>query len=230
LAAVSNSVKDTIVYLTGQPEKVRIIPIGVDGSIFTTSKDNDKADKNQILYVGFINFNKGIDVLLKAFHYIHKKKPNVKLVIVGGSFFNNTMKQEKQLRNITEKLELINHIEFAGIKSPSEVAKYMRESALLVLPSRAESFGAVLVEALACGTPIVATKCGGPEDIVTDKVGILVQKENDEALAKAIETILDHQNTYGKTILRDYAISKFSWEGVAGRTIDLYEETLKNEV
>ncbi len=228
MIAVSNSVKDTIVYFTGQPEKVRIIPIGVDGSIFITSRDN--VNKDQILYVGFINFNKGIDVLLKAFHYIHKKKPNVKLVIVGGGFYSNTMKQEKQLRSMAEKLELTNHIEFTGIKPPSEVAKYMRESALLVLPSRAESFGAVLVESIACGTPIVATKCGGPEDIITDKVGVLVQNENDEELAKAIEKVLNQQNLYDKTKLRDYAISKFSWERVANRTIDLYEETLKNGV
>ena len=61
----------------------------------------------------------------------------------------------------------------------------MRESAVLVLPSRRESFGSVLVEALACGTPVVATSCGGPEDIVTDAVGRLVPVENAEALAGA---------------------------------------------
>lgn len=227
LIAVSNSVKDTITHFTGQPEKIRIIPVGTDGSTFTTPQDHDMVKKNQVLYVGFINFNKGVDILLKAIHRVIKRIPDTKLLMIGGGFYNNTLRQEKQLRSMAEDLGVDSHIEFAGIKSPIEVAKYMRESTLLVLPSRAESFGAVLVEALACGTPVVATRCGGPEDIVTDEVGILVQKEDDNALAHAIEMVLTQQKMYDPAKLRAYALDNFSWKRIASKTIDLYKETIE---
>lgn len=226
LIAVSNYVRDTIIHFTGQPEKVRVIPIGVDGSIFTPHKGNNKVNKGQILYVGFINFNKGIDILLKAFCHILKRSPYAKLVMVGGSFYNDTMKQEERLRQMAKDLGLNNYVEFAGIKSPTEVAKYMRESTMLVLPSRAESFGAVLVEALACGTPVVATRCGGPEEIVNDKVGILVPREDDNALALAIEQILDHRHNYDPVQLRAYALKRFAWKNITHSIIDLYNEVL----
>jgi len=225
LIAVSTSVKDTIVHFTGQTEKVRVIPIGTDGSIFTTPQNLNKEKKKQVLYVGFINFNKGVDILLKAIHRVIKRIPDTKLLMIGGGFYKNTLRQEKQLRSMAKDLGVDSHIEFAGIKSPIEVAKYMRESALLVLPSRAESFGAVLVEALACGTPVVATRCGGPEDIVTDEVGILVQKEDDNALAHAIELVLTQQKMYDPAKLRAYALDNFSWERIASKTIYLYKET-----
>jgi len=225
LIAVSTSVKDTIVHFTGQTEKVRVIPIGTDGSIFTTPQNLNKEKKKQVLYVGFINFNKGVDILLKAIHRVIKRIPDTKLLMIGGGFYKNTLRQEKQLRSMAKDLGVDSHIEFAGIKSPIEVAKYMRESALLVLPSRAESFGAVLVEALACGTPVVATRCGGPEDIVTDEVGILVQKDDDNALAHAIELVLTQQKMYDPAKLRAYALDNFSWERIASKTIYLYKET-----
>lgn len=229
LIAVSNSVKNTIVHFTGQPGKVRVIPIGMDGSIFTIPQNFSKDKKNQVLFVGFINFNKGVDILWKAIHRVIKRIPDTKLLMLGGSFYNNTLRQEKQLRSMAKDLGLDDHIEFVGIKSPIEVAKYMRESALLVLPSRAESFGAVLVEALACGTPVIATRCGGPEDIITDEVGILVQNEDDNALAHAIELVLTQQKMYDQAKLRAYALDNFSWERVASKTIDLYRMSFDYE-
>lgn len=230
LIAVSNSVKDTIVHFTGEPEKVKIIPIGVDRSIFIGPQNGDRADKKtQILYVGFINFNKGIDILLKAFKRILKKRPDTKLVMVGGGFYNDTMKQEKRLHRMAEELGLNSHVEFTGIKSPVEVAQYMRESTLLVLPSRAESFGAVLVEALASGIPVVATRCGGPEDIINKEVGVLVPKEDDNVLATGIESVLDNRHHYDPARLRAYALEDFGWDSVARRTIDLYSMSLGYE-
>jgi glycosyltransferase involved in cell wall biosynthesis len=103
----------------------------------------------------------------------------------------------------------------------------MRKSALLVLPSRAESFGAVLVEALACGTPVVATRCGGPEDIVSDEVGTLVPPEDENALAEGIGRILQRRGMYNPERLRTYALERFSWERVANDTVNVYQQALQ---
>lgn len=227
LISVSSSVKDTIVHFTGQPEKIRVIPIGVDGSFFTAPKNGDIVKKNQVLYVGFINFNKGVDLLLKAIKCVLKTRPDTKLVMVGGGFYNDTMKQERCLHAMAEDMGLDGKVEFTGIKSPAEVAKYMKESAFLVLPSRAESFGAVLVEALACGRPVIATRCGGPEDIVNDNVGVLIPREDPTVLAHTIEQMLARQQEYNSVKIRDYAIEKFSWGQVAKKTINLYKEIIQ---
>ncbi len=224
--AVSRSVRDTIVHFTGEPEKVRVIPCGVDGAAFTSLNNGKRPDPNQILYVGFINFNKGIDTLLKAMLQVTDHQPEAKLVIVGGSFFHNTRLQEQRLRCMAHDLGLDNHVEFVGPQSPDEVARYMRESALLVLPSHAESFGTVLVEALASGTPVVATRCGGPEDIVNERVGLLIPKGNVDALASAIDRVLRRRAEYDPATLRSYALANFSWERVAHRVTDLYAEAI----
>ena len=119
-----------------------------------------------------------------------------------------------------------DRIEFLGIRDPEEVAALMQKSAVLVLPSRAESFGAVLVEALASGTPVIATRCGGPEDIVTDKVGRLVASEDPEALANAIADVLSNLDSYRPEDLRAYAVSRFSLRSVTERIRAEYVATL----
>ena len=103
----------------------------------------------------------------------------------------------------------------------------MQQSAALILPSRAESLGMVLVEALACGTPVVATRCGGPEDIVNEQVGILVPPEDPQALANGIEHVLDRQAAYDPVKLRTHALENFGLQSVGDRLADVYEEAVR---
>lgn len=84
----------------------------------------------------------------------------------------------------------------------------------------------VLVEALACGTPVVATRCGGPEDIVTEEVGVLVPPEDPAALAAGIAQVLDRRGEYDAAKLRAYALERFGLESVGKRLEALYEEAL----
>ena len=102
----------------------------------------------------------------------------------------------------------------------------MAESAVVVLPSRAESFDAVLVEALACGTLVVATRCGGPEDIVEDGAGELVAVEDPDVLADALTWVLAEPERYDRVSLRRYAIERFDWDGIVDRVHDVYVETV----
>jgi glycosyltransferase involved in cell wall biosynthesis len=117
-------------------------------------------------------------------------------------------------------------VEFAGPQPAPEVARIMQESTLLVLPSRRESFGSVLAEALGCGIPVVATRCGGPEDIVTEQVGALAEPENPPALAAAIACVLDNRARYPAAGLSAYAHRHFAWSTVAAQTYALYQEAL----
>jgi glycosyltransferase involved in cell wall biosynthesis len=116
-------------------------------------------------------------------------------------------------------------VTFAGPQPQEAVARLMRESALLVLTSRAEAMANVLIEALASGTPVVATRSGGPEEFVQDGVGLLVPTEDPGAVADAIASMLRNRENYPPAALRDYAM-QYSWENVAERLHDIYREAV----
>ena len=225
--AVSGHARDTISHFTGQTYKLRVIHNGVDGTVFTPLPDGRKPASNQILYVGLMRHVKGVDVLLRAMRLLVDRQPAARLVLVGGGFYRSYLLEENRLRNLVRDLDVTSNVEFVGLKSPIEVAKYMRESTMLVLPSRRETFGAVLIESLACGTPVIATDCGGPSEIINQKVGLLVPVEDVEALANAMATLLERRENYDSAELRTYALGNFSWKRVADQTLSLYSEAIE---
>lgn len=224
--AVSRYVRDTVVHFTGETKKLHVIPVGVDGSVFTACENGQGPLMNQVLFVGAIRPVKGLDILIKAMRLLSDRGRKLKLLVVGESFYQSYRREYQRIQQMVHELRLTRHVEFVGRKSPSEIVQYLHQSALLVLPSRAESFGAVLVEALVCGTPVLATRCGGPEDIVTDDVGVLVTPEDERALAEGIEHIIRHRSAYDATRLRQYALQRFSWEKIVNDTVCVYREAL----
>jgi glycosyltransferase involved in cell wall biosynthesis len=213
LLAVSTSVRETITSYGVDPTKVRVVPVGVDGELFKLGPKSARRSR-QILYVGWLNYNKGIDVLLHAIDLLKRRGERVRVLLVGGAAYRNTRLQEEELRRLARSLDLEDSVAFVGRQPQEEVARLMGESALLVLPSRAESFGAVLVEALACGTPVVATRCGGPEDIVRDGLGLLVPLDDPVALADAILEVLERHKSCEPESLRRDALRRFSWDRI----------------
>ena len=226
--AVSRSVRDSIAHFAGELDHLCVVPNVLDGDTFKLPLAGDQFKSNQILFVGFMRMVKGVDILLKAIRLLADRGRAVELVIVGESLNESYRRDEKRLREMVRELGLDSRIRFAGPKSPAEVCRYMQESALLVLPSRAESFGTVLVEALACGTPVVATRCGGPEDIVKEGVGVLVCPEDPETLARGIEHVLDRRAAYDPAALRAYALEQFGSRPVSLRMASLYQEAIEH--
>lgn len=224
--AVSHSVRQNIAQFTGEKESLRVIPVGVDMDVFTPLPAGEQPDSDLILYVGRIHETKGVDVLLHGMHLLIKRKPAARLSLIGGSFYPQWREQEERLKRLSDELNLSQHVRFLGVQPPDQVAEAIRRSSLLVLPSRRETLGAVLIEALACGTPVVATRCGGPEDVVTEAVGRLVPKEDPSSLADAMEAVLNGRQRFDAQALRKYAAEHFSWQKVAAQTIDLYRLAL----
>jgi len=224
--AVSGPVRESVARVVGASEKLRVIPVGVDGTIFNRSENEGQPLPNQVLFVGAIRPVKGVDILLRAMRLLVDSGRNVTLVLVGESYFKNYQREYDRLRQMAEELHLGSRVNFVGKRRPPELVRSIQESAVLVLPSRAESFGMVLVEALACGTPVVATRCGGPEDIVTKEVGILVPPEDAQALAEGIAQVLDRRSDYDPAKSRAYALERFSLESVGQRLQGLYAEAL----
>jgi len=222
ILAVSSAVEQTIRRYAGPEPRVEIVPMGVDTELFRPGPERDRK-RDQILFVGFINYVKGIDVLLEAMARIAREGGPGRLLLVGGAFYRNTRLQEEELRGLAGSLDLGDRVSFLGRRPPEDVAALMRESAVVVLPSRAESFSAVLVEALASGTPVVATRSGGPEDIVRDGVGELVEPEDSAALADALARAVGSGDV-DRDRLRSYAIENYDWNTIVRRTHELYEQ------
>lgn len=171
---------------------------------------NDK-DNKIILGVGRLNKQKNFPVLIQAFDII-KEKGNFKLIILGEG------KERKKLENLIKKLNLEKYIDLLGfVNNPYA---YMSKSNIFVLSSNSEGLPNVLIEAMACGTPVVSTNCpSGPSEILEDgKYGKLVPVNNKEALAKAIIETLE--NPVDKNKLRERA-SFFSVEKAVNKYLKI---------
>src|SRR5260370_22092910 len=224
--AVSGTVRESVARVVGAAEKLRVVRVGVDGAIFNRSEEGGQHLPNQLLFVGAIRPVKGVDILLRAVRLIADSGRDVRLVLVGESYFKSYQREYDRLRQMVEDLRLGSRVNVVGKRRPPELVRSIQESAVLILPSRAESFGMVLVEALACGTPVVATRCGGPEDIVNEEVGILVPPEDPAALAAGIAQVLDRRGDYDPAELPAFALEGFGLESVGQRLQGLYTEAL----
>jgi glycosyltransferase involved in cell wall biosynthesis len=226
VTALSEAARRTIVAVAGSQVGIMLLPEIVDDEVFTVRNPGEPWDPNQILFVGAVRRVKGLDVLARAFALLHPRRPSLRLTVVGEPFLPQYRRDEHQLRQLVDALGLRPHVHFAGLASPSQVAATMRQSALLVVPSRRESFSAVAAEALACGTPVVATRCGGPEDIVTADTGRLVAVDDPDALARGIDDVLAARSSFDPEALRRSAVSRFGRAAALARLRELYERGL----
>lgn len=226
VTAVSEAVRASFIASVGDRVRTGILPNVVDEEAFPAPRTDEPWDPGQILFVGLIRRVKGLDVLVRALARLRQRRPNARLKVIGATFYRAQEADWREVQKLVRELNLESHIDFAGEASPSEVAAAMRGSALLVLPSRREAFGAVLLEALASGTPVVATRCGGPEEIVTPDVGRLVPPENPDAMAAAMDEMLTVRPSLDRARLRAYVTARYGRDAFAARLQEVYSEVL----
>lgn len=159
---------------------------------------------------------KGIDILLDAFSQVVQKNKNIELVIYGDG------PERKNLERQIKELNLVDYVILYGRYERAILSKEYAKADVFVLPSRKETFGVVYIEAMYCGLPVIATRCGGPEDFVTDDVGILVHNEDCFALADAMFHVIETINDYDREHISEYVYRMFAPEQVALRIEDVY--------
>lgn len=206
--------------------RFRVVPNVVDTSLFTPADKTlaRKDDRKRLLLVALLDAKKGVPHLLEALARLREKRDDFVLDIVGDG------PNRSEYEELTGKLGLRDVVRFHGLKTKQEVAGFMKRCDLFILPSLFETFGVVLIEALACGKPVIATDIGGPNEIVTDEVGRLVPPGNPEALARAIDYMLDHCREYVPERIVQYAQERYSYQAVGRKLDQLYRSVLgKNE-
>jgi len=137
--------------------------------------------EEQFCAIGWMLPKKGFDNLIKAFAIVHKEKPQSRLILGGDG------PERESLQKLVQTLNIEDFVTFTGALSREGVRLLMAESAFFVLSSHVETFGVVVIEALSQGTPVVATKCGGPESILTQEDGYLVDVNNVDALVDGMK-------------------------------------------
>ncbi len=196
---------------------IEVIRNGIDLKKF----ENIKAQKTshpKILWVGRFDKVKRVKDLIMAMENVVQKIPKVKLTLVGYGY------EENNLKKLTKKLNLNNHIEFVGKKTGDNLIREYKSSHLFVLPSSSEGQPITILEAQAAYLPVVAAKTGGIPEIVKNKVnGLLVPPNDYIALANAIIWCLNNKNDFAKK--GHLIIEKMSnWDDIANKTLSVYRE------
>jgi D-inositol-3-phosphate glycosyltransferase len=177
--------------------RIATIPCGVDTDLFTPG-DRAEArrrlgldDRPVLLWVGRIAPIKGLDTLLDTVARLREGGQDMRLLVVGGDADEPTSGHETSLRQRIARLGLVDSVRFVGPQPQSVLPLYYAAADLTVLPSYYESFGMVALEAMACGSPVIASRVGGLVTTVRDGVtGFLVPDGDVGALAERIETLV----------------------------------------
>jgi glycosyltransferase involved in cell wall biosynthesis len=135
-------------------------------------------------------------------------------------------RQKSELMVLVRQLEIENQVRFLGGLSREQVLKTISASDVLVLSSRHETFGVVVIEALALGKPVIATRCGGPESFVTNEDGLLIPPGDIEAMTDAMRKIREEINYYDPVRIRERCRRRFSERAVVARLSKIYSEII----
>ena len=197
----------------------KVLPNLLDNQ-FAQSKSIIKK-KFQFCSVARLHENKGFDILLKAFAIVRQEKPELKLILGGDG------PEKENLLKLAQTLNVEDAVTFTGALSRENVQLFMAESACFVLSSHVETFGVVVIEALSQGIPVIATKCGGPESIIVPGDGILVEVANVNALAQAMNEVVENTKLYDPDSIRQRCLERFSEKAFILRVEEIYKHCIK---
>ncbi|MGJ0340542.1 glycosyltransferase [Aliarcobacter cryaerophilus] len=220
VTAVSSSFNNILKEYT--KTNIDLLPNIVDDFFFQKEFQN-KISKNFIfLHIASLDKNKNQELLIKSFEKIAKLNHNVYLNIAGSGYM------KKYLESLVKKLDIQKQVNFLGRITQERVREEIMKSDCFVLSSNFETFGVVLIEALACGLPLITTKCGGPEDIVNEQNGILIDVENQLQLEDAMMTMYKNASKYDKQKLRSDAKDRFGEKAFIKNAMKYYEVGINN--
>ncbi|MGM0404981.1 MAG: glycosyltransferase family 4 protein [Thermoplasmatota archaeon] len=199
---------------------------GIDTKKFEPkSSYTTTSEKVKVLYVGRLHELKGLDHLIKAFSYVKKVYDNVKLLIIGGGDLKD------ELKELVHKERMDEDVNFIGEVEHSELIHHYQNSDIFVLPSLSEGLSNVIMEAMACGLPVIATDVGGnPELVKHEKGGLIVRAKNVSGLQNSLVRLLNDAELREKMgkFNRKY-IQKFNQDSVLSKKAELLEKVVESE-
>ena len=221
---VSQALADRLSELGVAREKIKTIYNGVDHTVFFPRDEAEireelgvNPNRSLILFIGNLKLEKGCVDLVEAFTRIADKCPEADLCYIGSG------KEEQAIRTCAQAASLESRVTLLGSLDHQVLCKWINASTLVALPSYNEGVPNVLLEAMTCGKPVVATKVGGIPEVVQAEAGILVPARNVDDLGAALVEALD-RNWDAEAICQ--SVSNFSWD----RNVDEVHQLLETAV
>jgi len=226
------------------PDIIEIIPPGVDTNHFYPIPIDEAKEfigipenEKMILFVGRIEPLKGIDTLLRAISQLKQadilqKCPHY-LYIIGGNPNSNRVKMNREmqrLQDLCSELSLDDLVLFLGKRNQDSLQYYYSAAEMLVMPSHYESFGLVALEAMSCGTPVIATQVGGLQHLVWDQeTGFIIPNDNPDALEEKITVLICKPELRERMSKNSISYTQsFSWNTIIKILIETFEKTIKD--
>ncbi|MDN3389540.1 glycosyltransferase [Pseudoalteromonas sp. APC 3691] len=178
----------------------------------------------EFINVCFQNENKRVDLLIKSFSKAFKGNRNVRLKLVGDGPSKYILEELVKIEGISKQ------VTFLGELDREKVKREISSADAFVLSSNYETFGVVIIEALALGKPVIATCCGGPESIVTPDVGYLVPKNSIGELSKAMLELYKNKEKFNAFNIRKYCEENFSELAVTKKLQPIYLQAIQRKI
>lgn len=243
LVAATPLEKNQMSWLYGaSSDKIDIVPPGVDLNRFKPIEQHEARvkigvppDDNMILFVGRLQPLKGLDTLIRALALVRQREPalakKVCVSIIGGDANPDSEVEQQELEKLSKlqaELNIADLVTFLGAKDQDTLVYYYSAAKMVVMPSHYESFGMVAIEAMACGTPVIASDVGGLTFSIEDGFnGYLVPGRDPKALADKIILLLKYPTL--REQLSDQAqawVKRYSWVNIADEIQEVFERTL----
>ncbi len=220
VVAVSEVLKKSMINRKLYNSRYFIIPNIVDTGIFVPAPGKEKRSRKRIIHVScFEDKSKNLSGFLRTVKSLSSRRNDFECLVVGdGPDYDEILQYAKSL-GIEDSL-----LVFAGMKTDGDLVEAYQSSDFLVLSSNYETFGTVLIEGLSCGLPVVATRVGIVPEIITAENGLIVPPGNEDAMADAIDQMIDRIDCYDSQKIRSAVIDRFSKETVADALYSLYRE------
>ena len=202
--------------------KLNLLPNPVDEHLFTLRKIPESKSQFTIVCISLFRPEKRIDLVLESFNNLVHSGIKAKLKLIG----DGPLKHE--IENQIQKLGISDLVELPGYLPQKRIIDELHNSHFLVLPSDIETFGMVLVEAQACGLPVVATDCGGPKDIITAESGILVTPGSVSELTGGMKKLIRSFDKFDPSEIRNSVIQKFGQQSYAESIINITANLIKS--
>ncbi len=229
LTVVSKAMKKTVVDMGVAPDKVEVIPMGVDLKGLFTPDPGVQRKTDELLFVGRLVEVKGLQILLDAMPKVLAKHPGIRLVVAGAGPL------ESELRASAAKLNMTDCVDFLGMVPQSELPSLYQQATMAAFPfvvtksGVQEGFGLVVVEAMGCCCPVIAGDLPAIQDtVVHEENGLIFPSGNAQVLADSILKLLDDPEFRARLAGegRKSVVQNFDWEIIAGKYSHIYQELI----
>jgi len=217
--------------------QIEVIPPGVNAEHFRDSMSSAEArralgmdpESNMLLFVGRIEPLKAVDTILEALYVLREKSPRLlrklHFVIVGGNPDSKHDFEMQRLQDMSIEFGIEQFVSFVGAKEQSQLPMYYSAATAVVMPSDYESFGMVALEAMSCGTPVIASQVGGLQFLVRDQeTGFHIPTREPISLAECIIALMsDPSKTLSMGLSASRIAREYTWSQIAARLLRVFE-------